>query len=150
MFDDTLLMKEALKQAKKAYALDEVPIGAVIVQNGKIIARAYNRKEHDQDVTKHAEILAIQKASKKVGNWRLNDCTLYITLKPCNMCTGAIIQSRIKKVVIGTDYESKGATESHGLGSCEFGEKIEVMDGVLEKECRQLLQKFFQQKRKNN
>lgn len=146
--EDIKFMKEALKQAKKAYKLEEVPIGAVIVKNGKIIARGYNEKERKQDVTKHAEITAIQKASKKLENWRLNDCTMYVTLKPCNMCSGAIVQSRIKRVVIGTDYESKGSVESHDVGICDFGEKIEVDIGVIEKECKEILQDFFIRLRK--
>lgn len=145
--EDIKFMKEALKQAQKAYNLEEVPIGAVIVKNGKIIARAYNEKEKKKDVTKHAEITAIQKASKKINNWRLNDCTIYVTLKPCNMCTGAIVQSRISRVVIGTEYESNGSTESHGVGICDFGEKIEVTVGIMEKECKEIIQKFFQKLR---
>lgn len=146
--EDIKFMKEAIKQAQRAYNIKEVPIGAVIVKDGKIIARAYNEKELKQDVTKHAEITAIQKASKKIKNWRLNDCTIYVTLKPCNMCTGAIIQSRIKRIVIGTEYESKGSIESHGIGSCEFGEKVEVTLGIMEKECKEILQSFFSELRK--
>lgn len=142
-------MKEALKEAIKGYNINEVPIGAVIVKDGKIIARAYNEKEKKQDVTKHAEISAIQKASKKLNNWRLSDCTLYVTLKPCNMCTGAIIQSRIKKVVIGTDYNFTGATESHALGQCEFGNNVDVKIGIMENECEELLKRFFKEVRKN-
>ncbi len=147
-FQDELYMKEALKEAKIAYELDEVPIGAVIVKDGKIVSRGHNEKERSKDVTKHAEIIAIQEASKNLNNWRLTDCTMYVTLKPCNMCTGAIAQARIKRVVIGSLYESLGATESHGVGSCDFDEKTEVSTGILEEECKNLLQKFFKEHRK--
>ena len=101
MTEDERYMKEAIKQAKKAYALDEVPIGCVIVQDNKIIARGYNRRNTDKNALAHAEISAIKKASKKTGDWRLEDCTMYVTLEPCQMCAGAIVQSRMKKVVIG-------------------------------------------------
>lgn len=148
MLDDIFFMREALKQAQKAYDINEVPIGAVIVKDKKIIAKGYNQKEKNNDVTKHAEILAIQKASKRLNNWRLNDCTLYVTLKPCNMCTGAIVQSRLSRVVIGTLYESSGATESHGVGVCDFNEKTEVVTGVLEQECQELIKTFFKGLRK--
>ncbi len=147
MEEDIKYMKEALLQAKKAYDLKEVPIGAVIVKDGKVIARGFNEKEIKKDVTKHAEMIAIQRASKKLKNWRLNDCTLYVTLKPCNMCSGAINQARLKRVVIGTEYESGGAKESHIVGSCEFDEKVEVEIGIMENECKKILQEFFREKR---
>ncbi len=105
-------MKEALKEAKKAYGKDEVPVGAVIVKDGKVIASAYNQKETKCDTTRHAEITVIQKASKKLNSWRLNDCEMYLTLEPCLMCAGAIIQSRIKKVYYGTPDEKTGAVGS--------------------------------------
>lgn len=105
-------MKEALKEAQKAYNKLEIPVGAVIVKDGKIISKAHNIKEEKQDTTKHAEIIAIQKASKKLETWRLNDCEMYVTLEPCSMCAGAIIQSRIKKVYIGTMDEKTGACGS--------------------------------------
>ena len=146
--EDIKFMREALKEAKKALAINEVPIGAVIVKDNKIIARAYNEKEKSQDITKHAEITAIRRASKKIANWRLNDCTIYVTLKPCNMCTGAITQARVKRVVIGTEYESKGATESHGVGICDFDKNIEVKTGIMEEECKNILQDFFKNLRK--
>ena len=95
-------MQEALREAKKAYKKLEIPVGAVIVKNGEIIAKAYNIKEEKKDTTKHAEILAIQRASKKLGTWRLNECEMYVTLEPCPMCAGAIIQARLKKIYIGT------------------------------------------------
>lgn len=102
MLEKEKFMKEALKQAKKAYEKGEIPVGAIIVKNNKIIARAYNEKEEKLDTTKHAEILAIQKASKKLKAWRLSDCEMYVTLEPCSMCAGALIQARLKKVYIGT------------------------------------------------
>ena len=104
MTEQEKYMKEALKQAKKAYEKGEIPVGAIIVKNHKIIARAYNEKEYKLDTTKHAEILAIQKASKKLQTWRLTDCDMYVTLEPCSMCAGALIQSRIKKLYIGTCF----------------------------------------------
>ncbi len=146
--EDSMFMNEALKEAKKALDIGEVPIGAVIVKDKKIISRAYNEKEKKQDITQHAELTAIRRASKKINNWRLNNCTMYVTLKPCNMCTGAITQARIKRVVIGTEYESKGATESHGVGICDFDKNIEVKTGIREEECKKILQKFFKDVRK--
>lgn len=141
-------MKVALKEAEKAYSIGEVPIGAIIVKDEKIIARAHNEKELKKDVTKHAEIIAIQKASKKINNWRLSNCKIYVTLKPCNMCTGAIIQSRISKVIIGTDYEYGGTKESHLDGNNDFGKEIKVECGVMETECKKILKKFFEEIRK--
>ena len=102
-------MKEAIKQAKKAYDKEEIPVGAVIVKDGKIIARGYNKKEEKKDTTQHAEIIAIQKASRKIGAWRLQDCEMYVTLEPCAMCTGALIQARLKRVYIGTMDPKTGA-----------------------------------------
>ena len=113
-------MKEALKQAQKAYDINEVPVGAIIVKDDKIIARAYNLKETKQDTTKHAEIIAIQKASKKLNAWRLTDCEMYVTLEPCSMCAGAIIQARIKKVYIGTMDSKTGACRKKRLAICFF------------------------------
>ena len=112
MDNDIIFMKEALKEAKKAYLKDEVPVGAVIVKDGKVIARGHNIKEIKQDTTKHAEIIAIQKASKKLNSWRLSGATMYVTLEPCVMCTGALIQSRVDKLVIGTMDEKTGACGS--------------------------------------
>lgn len=149
MQKDIKYMKEALKEAKKAYEIGEVPIGAVIVKEDKIIARAHNEKEKRQDVTKHAEIIAIQKASKKLNNWRLSECKLYVTLKPCNMCTGAIIQSRISEVIIGTDYLFGGSTESHSEGICNLGEEIKITKGLIEEECKNILKEFFKETRQN-
>ena len=143
-------MKEALKEAKKAYNKLEIPVGAVIVKDGKIIARAHNQKETKFDTTKHAEILAIQKASKKIEAWRLLDCEMYVTLEPCSMCAGAIINSRIKKVYIGTSDEKTGAVGSvlNLLEDYTFNHKVEFEKGILQKECEQILKDFFKDLRK--
>ena len=142
-------MKEALKQAQKAYEKAEIPVGAVIVKNHKIIARAYNEKEDKQDSTKHAEILAIQKASKKLKAWRLTDCEMYVTLEPCSMCAGALIQARIKRVYIGTMDEKTGACGSvlNLLEDYEFNHKVEVERGILQKDCEKILKNFFSELR---
>lgn len=142
-------MKEALKQAQKAYDKLEVPVGAVIVKDGKIIARAYNQKEEKNDTTNHAEILAIKKASKKLGSWRLLDCDMYVTLEPCSMCAGALIQSRIRKVYIGASDEKTGACGSvlNLLGDYKFNHKVEVEKGVLQEDCEKMLKAFFKELR---
>ena len=121
-------MKEAIKQAKKAYDKEEIPLGAVIVKDGKIIARGYNKKEEKKDTTQHAEIIAIQKASRKIGAWRLQDCEMYVTLEPCAMCTGALIQARLKRVYIGTMDPKTGACGSvlNLLEDYKFNHKVEV------------------------
>ena len=142
-------MKLALKEAKKAYDKKEIPVGAVIVKDDKVIARAHNLKEIKNDTTKHAEILAIQKASKKLGCWRLEDCEMYVTLEPCSMCAGALIQSRIKKVYIGTmDYKT-GACGSvlNLLSDYKFNHTVEVETGVLAEECEKILKGFFKELR---
>ena len=143
-------MKEALKEAQKAYDKLEVPVGAVIVKDGKIIARAYNQKEEKNDTTNHAEILAIKKASKKLGSWRLTDCDMYVTLEPCSMCAGALIQSRIRKVYIGASDEKTGACGSvlNLLEDYKFNHKVEVEKGVLQEECENVLKEFFKELRK--
>ena len=143
-------MKEALKEAKKAYNKLEIPVGAVIVKDGKIIARAHNQKETKFDTTKHAEILAIQKASKKLEAWRLLDCEMYVTLEPCSMCAGAIINSRIKKVYIGAVDEKTGAVGSvlNLLEDFTFNHKVEYEKGILQKQCEQILKDFFKDLRK--
>ena len=143
-------MKEALKEAQKAYEKLEVPVGAVIVKDGKIIARAHNQKETKKDTTKHAEILAIQKASKKLESWRLIDCEMYITLEPCSMCAGAIINSRIKKIYIGTLDEKTGAAGSvfNLFEDYTFNHKVEIEKGILQKDCEQILKDFFKELRK--
>lgn len=143
-------MKEALKEAKKAYDKLEVPVGAVIVKDGKIIARAHNLKETRLDTTKHAEMLAIQKASKKLKSWRLLDCEMYVTLEPCSMCSGAIINSRIKKIYIGTLDEKTGAAGSvfNLFEDYTFNHKVEVEKGIMKEECENLLKSFFKMLRK--
>lgn len=143
-------MNEALKEAKKAYDKLEIPVGAVIVKDGKIIARGYNVKEGKKDSSKHAEIIAIQKASKKLNAWRLNDCDMYVTLEPCPMCAGAIIQARIKKLYIGTMDKKTGACGSvlNLLEDYTFNHKVEVETQVLQEECEQMLKQFFKELRK--
>ena len=143
-------MKQALKEAEKAYKKLEVPVGAVIVKDGKIIARAHNQKETKTDTTKHAEILAIQKASKKLKAWRLIDCEMYVTLEPCTMCAGAIINSRIKKVYVGTMDQKTGAVGSilNLFEDYTFNHKVENEKGILKEECEEILKKFFKELRK--
>ena len=143
-------MKEALKEAKKAYKKLEIPVGAVIVKDGEIIARAHNVKEEKNDATKHAEILAIQKASKKLETWRLNDCEMYVTLEPCSMCAGAMIQARLKKVYIGTMDEKTGACGSvlNLPKDYKFNHIVEIEYGILQPECEKILKDFFKKLRK--
>lgn len=138
-------MREALKEAKKAYDKLEVPVGAVIVKDNKIIARAHNLKETKFDTTKHAEILAIQKASKKLNSWRLLDCEMYVTLEPCSMCAGALINSRIKKVYFGAEDKKTGAIGSvfNLLNDYTFNHKVEFEKGILCEECEEILKDFF-------
>ena len=142
-------MKQALKEAEKAYKKLEVPVGAIIVKDGKIIARAHNQKETKTDTTKHAEILAIQKASKKLESWRLIDCEMYVTLEPCSMCAGAIINSRIKKVYIGAMDEKTGAVGSvlNLFEDYTFNHKVESETGIMEEKCQETLRKFFKELR---
>lgn len=145
-------MKEAIRQAKKAYALGEVPIGCVIVYDGKIIGRGYNRRNTDKNTLAHAEITAINKASKKIGDWRLEGCTLYVTLEPCQMCAGAIVQARIDEVVMGSMNPKAGCGGSilNILEMPEFNHQVRVIRGVLEEECSQMLTQFFKELRVRN
>lgn len=145
-------MREALKQAKKAYALGEVPIGCVIVYRGKIIGRGYNRRNTDKNTLAHAEITAINKASKFIGDWRLENCTLYATLEPCQMCAGAIVQARIPEVVIGCMNPKAGCAGSvlNVLEMPEFNHQVSVTRGVLEQECSGMLKTFFSELRVRN
>lgn len=138
-------MREAIKEAKKAYKKLEVPVGAVIVKNGEIIARAHNLKETKLDTTKHAEILAIQRASKKLQSWRLIDCEMYVTLEPCSMCAGALINSRMKKVYIGALDKKTGAAGSvlNLFEDYTFNHKVEIERGIMSDECEKLLKDFF-------
>ena len=145
-------MQEALRQAKKAYALGEVPIGCVIVHEGKIIGRGYNRRNTDKNTLAHAEITAINKASKKIGDWRLEECTLYVTLEPCQMCAGAIVQARIPQVVMGCMNPKAGCGGSilNLLEMPQFNHQVSVTRGVLEEECSSLLKTFFTELRIRN
>ncbi len=143
-------MKEALKEAKKAYEKLEIPVGCVIVKDGKIIARGHNLKETKKDTTEHAEIIAIKKASKKLDSWRLLDCEMYVTLEPCSMCAGAIINSRIKKIYIGTMDEKTGAAGSvlNLFKDYTFNHNVEVETGIMKQDCEKILKDFFKELRK--
>lgn len=142
-------MKEALKEASKSYKKEEIPVGAVIVKDNKIIAKAHNLKETKHDCTNHAEILAIKKACKKLNSWRLTGCTMYVTLEPCFMCTGALILSRIDKVVIGTMDEKTGACGSvlNLSKDYKFNHVLDIETGILENECKTMIQQFFKELR---
>ena len=148
---DEKYMAEAIKQAKKAQKINEVPIGCVIVQNEKIIARGYNKRNSKGCVLEHAEISAIKKACKKTGDWRLEDCTMYVTLEPCQMCAGALVQSRLNKIVIGSMNPKAGCAGSviNLLQMSQFNHQVEIQKGVLQEECSQLLTDFFKELRKN-
>ena len=143
-------MKAAIKEAQKASEKLEVPVGCVIVKDGKIIARAHNQKEGKKDTTKHAEIIAIQKASKKLDAWRLLNCEMYVTLEPCSMCAGAIINSRIKKLYIGTMDEKTGAAGSvfNLFKDYKFNHEVELETGIMQEECEYVLKEFFKKLRK--
>jgi tRNA(adenine34) deaminase len=149
MTQDEKYMKAAMAQAKKAYALDEVPIGCVIVQDGRIIARGYNRRNTEKNALAHAELAAIRKASKKTGDWRLEDCTMYVTLEPCQMCAGAIVQSRLQRVVIATMNPKAGCAGSilNLLQVEAFNHQVEITRGVMESECSEMLSSFFKELR---
>lgn len=146
---DIKYMREAIRQAKKAYKLDETPIGCVIVHEGRIIGRGYNRRNTDKSPLAHAEIAAIKKASKKMGDWRLEDCTLYVTLEPCQMCAGAIVQSRVTRVVVGCMNPKAGCAGSvlNLLQMERFNHQVELETGVLEEECSTLMTGFFKELR---
>ncbi len=149
---DEKYMRAALKQAQKAMDLGEVPIGCVIVYEDKIIGRGYNRRNTDKSVLCHAEITAIKKACKKIGDWRLEDCTLYVTLEPCQMCSGAIVQSRIPRVIMGASSPKSGCGGSvlNILENPEFNHQVEVVKGILEEDCSNILKEFFTDLRKRN
>lgn len=146
---DIRFMKEAIKQAKKAYAIEEVPIGCVIVHKDKIIARGYNKRNTKKNTLAHAEIIAIEKACKKLGDWRVEECTMYITLEPCPMCAGAIVQARIPRVVIGTRNKKAGCAGSvlNLLQVQEFNHQVDLTEGVLQEECSQMMKDFFRKMR---
>mgnify|MGYP000182306634 CR=1 FL=1 len=152
MSNDEKYMKEALKQAKKAALIDEVPIGCVIVHDDKIIARGYNKRNKLHSTLGHAEISAIKKASKALGDWRLEECTMYVTLEPCPMCAGAIVQARIPKVVIGAMNPKAGCAGSvlNLLDIKQFNHQAELTTGVLEEECSALMTGFFRELREKN
>lgn len=148
---DEYFMGIALKQAKKALRREEVPVGAIIVLDGKIIAKGYNLRELRGDVTKHAELITLRRANHKLKNWRLNGCTMYVTLFPCSMCASAIIQSRISRIVIGAPSKDLKNKQIVGLIFQSETNKplIEIKENVLEKECSKILQDFFKKQRKN-
>ncbi|XCP86101.1 tRNA adenosine(34) deaminase TadA [Roseburia hominis] len=147
--EDEKYMKEAIRQANKAWQLEEVPIGCVIVHEGRIIGRGYNRRTTDGNPLAHAELIAIKKASKRLGDWRLEDCTLYVTLEPCQMCSGAIIQARMKRVVVGCMNPKAGCAGSifNLLQVPKFNHQAELTTGVLEKECSLMMKEFFRELR---
>ncbi|QKY70856.1 tRNA adenosine(34) deaminase TadA [Lentibacillus sp. CBA3610] len=149
MADDVVYMQEAIKQAEQAKEVNEVPIGAVIVHQGDVIARGYNVRETSQTTLSHAELIAIQEANRKIGSWRLEDCTLYVTLEPCPMCAGAIVQSRIKRVVFGAPDPKAGCagTLMNLLQDERFNHRADMTSGVLQDECRALLTDFFRELR---
>ena len=147
--EDEKYMKEAIRQAKKAEDIGDVPIGCVIVSDGKIIARGYNQRNKNKTVLAHAELLAMSKACRKTGDWRLENCTMYITLEPCQMCAGAIVQARVSRVVIGSMNPKAGCGGSvlNLLEMKEFNHQVDVTRGVLEEECSEMLSAFFQKLR---
>lgn len=149
MENDEKYMREAVKQAKKAYALGEVPIGCVIVHEGKIIGRGYNRRTVDRNTLAHAELLAIRKAGRKLNDWRLDGCTMYVTLEPCQMCAGAIIQARIQRVVVGCMNPKAGCAGSvlNLLNVERFNHQAELSTGILETECSEMMTGFFRELR---
>ncbi len=148
MTEDSIFMRAALDEAEKARALGEVPIGAVIVRNGEIVSAAHNLRETDKNAAAHAELLAIERACEALSTWRLSDCTLYVTLEPCPMCAGAIINARIRRVVFGSFDEKAGACGSVcNLFAMPFNHRPTLSGGVEEEKCTELLQNFFKQLR---
>ena len=149
--DHSLWMKQALLQAEKAFAAEEVPVGAIVVHNGKVVGRGYNQKEQFNDPTAHAEMIAITAAANTLGDWRLNDCYLYVTKEPCPMCSGAIINARIKMIIFGCYDEERGCCGSlyQLCGDPRFKTTIAVKGGVLENDSLSLIQNFFKVRRKN-
>ncbi len=146
---DEIFMREALAEAQKAYELGEVPVGAVVVREGQIIARGHNRREIDSMATAHAELLAMEAACRALGSWRLSDCTLYVTLEPCPMCAGTVVNARMGRVVYGAKDAKAGAMGSVlSINAYPLNHKAQVTAGVLETECAGILSKFFEKKRK--
>ncbi len=152
MNNEARYMQEALKEARKAFDIGEVPIGCVIVQNGKIIARGYNKRQTSKNALMHAEIIAINKACKRLNKWILDDCDIYVTLEPCPMCAGAILQARMKRVVFATSEPKFGACGSvvNLLNNQSFNHQVDVTCGIMQEESKQLLQNFFHILRQNN
>lgn len=149
MTNDEIFMKKAIEQAKIAYETDEIPIGAVVVCNGEIVGTGFNRREKGKNALYHAEIIAIDEACKKLGGWRLWQCEMYVTLEPCPMCAGAIINSRLKRVIFGA-YDKKGGAcgSVANIPEMNFNHKPEIVRGVLEEECSELIKNFFRELRK--
>ncbi len=149
MENDVDFMKEAIKQARKAEKIDDVPVGAVIVRDNKIVARGYNKRTINEQTADHAEMIAIRKACKKLGSWRLEDCTIYVTLEPCPMCAGAIFQARMKRIVYGAKDNKAGALGSKmDLFSTEgLNHYPEIEGGIMEEECSQMIKEFFKKLR---
>ena len=149
MTQDERFMKEALVEAEQAFALGEVPVGAVVVKDGKIIARGHNRRETDRVATAHAELLAMEEACRALGSWRLSECTLYVTLEPCPMCAGTAVNARVGRVVYGAKDAKAGAMGSvFSVNAYPLNHKVDLTVGVLEAECREILRRFFEEKRK--
>lgn len=149
--NDTYYMGLALEEAKKAYAIGEVPIGAVVVKDGEVIAAAHNLRETGHDATAHAEVIAIRKACEKIGHWRLTGATLYVTIEPCPMCAGALVMSRMTRLVYGAADYKAGAVESlfNITNHSGLNHRMEVTAGVREEECRTLMKEFFRERRTN-
>ncbi|MFI5180136.1 MAG: tRNA adenosine(34) deaminase TadA [Thermoanaerobaculia bacterium] len=147
--DDSRWMREALRTARRAPSHGDVPVGAVVVKNGAVIARAQNRREADGDPTAHAEVIAIRKAARKLGSWRLDGCTLYVTLEPCAMCAGAIVLSRIPRLVFGAEDPKAGFVGSLGdlCRDPRLNHRVHVTEGILGEECGEILKTFFREKR---
>ncbi|MDP4094949.1 MAG: tRNA adenosine(34) deaminase TadA [Bacillota bacterium] len=150
--NDILFMDQALKEAAKACAKNEAPIGTVIVKDGKVIARGHNERETKNDATLHAEMTAIRKACAKLGSWRLNDCDMYVTLEPCTMCAGAIIQARIRRLYIGAPDPKAGAAGSviNVFDVKKFNHRVEVIQGLKKEECSEILKRFFRELREKS
>ncbi len=152
LLPDAQFMREALRQARRAYREEEVPVGAVVVKDGQVIARAHNRPIHLQDPTAHAEVLALRRAARKLGNYRLVGCTLYVTIEPCAMCVGAIVQARLRRLVMGAPDPKAGACGSalSVLNDAKLNHRVEVQHGILAEECAQLVREFFRRRRNKN
>ena len=149
MDQDEVFMRRALAEAERAFELGEVPVGAVVVRDGEIIASGYNRREIDHMATAHAELIAMQEACRALGSWRLQDCTLYVTLEPCPMCAGTAVNARIGRVVYGAKDAKAGAMGSvFSINAYPLNHKPAITTGVLEQECRAILRRFFEEKRK--